>query len=48
MLFAPLSPVKTKRIQRTLLSDRNRCFCSDISKASHSSYLFTYTYNTVT
>jgi hypothetical protein len=48
MLSAPSSPVKRKRTQRTLLSDRNRCSCSDISKASHSSYLFTYTDNTVT
>lgn len=48
MLSAPSNPVKRKRIQRTLLSDRNGYSCSDISKTRHSLYLFIDTDSIVT
>jgi hypothetical protein len=48
MLSAPSSPVKRKRIQRTLLSNRNGYSCSDISKTRHSLYLFIDTDSIVT
>lgn len=48
MLSAPSSPVKRKRIQRTLLSDRNGYSSNDINKTHHSLYLFIDTDSIVT
>lgn len=48
MLSAPSSPVKRKRIQRTLLSDRNGYSSNDINKTRHSLYVFIDTDSIVT